>query len=114
MPTMRRSVGLSREALKGPTYTGPPALLSAVSYVNAREEHDSAQHFGESEALTEDDDARDHTGKRDQVLVDQDPVGTEVAYAPVPDSVSQRGGNERHVGNSNPRHCTYRFPLPAC
>ena len=43
---------------ESPTSTGTRLrLLSAVSQVYTREEHERAQHFGEPEALTEDDNA---------------------------------------------------------
>jgi hypothetical protein len=53
-----------------------------MGQVNACEEHDSAQYSGETETFSEHGDARNHAGERDQVLVDQDPVGTNAAYAP--------------------------------
>src|SRR3712207_4736556 len=104
---------VERGSEKSPTTSIGARFLSAMAQVNPCEEHDRTQRFGETEALIEDDDARDHTGERDQVLVDQDPVGTDAAYAPLPDSIPQSGGNECHVGNSDPRLSTYRSPLPA-
>jgi hypothetical protein len=58
VPTRRRSGGekaFEEGGSESPTSTG--TRLSAVSQVNTREEHERAQHFGKTEALTEDDDA---------------------------------------------------------
>jgi hypothetical protein len=61
VPTRRRSGG-GEGVLEGrsesPTSSSTGArLLSAVSQVNAREEHDCAQDFCDAKALPEDDDA---------------------------------------------------------
>src|SRR3712207_1781045 len=103
---------VERGSEKSPTTSNGARFLAAMGQVNACEENNCAQNFGETEALTEEDDARDHTGERDQVLVDQDPVGTDAAYAPLPDPIPQSGGKDCHVANSDPRRSTYRLPLP--
>jgi hypothetical protein len=60
VPTRRRSGG-GEGVLEGrsesPTSSTGARLLSAVSQVNAREEHDRAQDFCDAKALPEDDDA---------------------------------------------------------
>ena len=83
----------------------PPGCLPPPGEVDAKKDNRAAQNLVRREALPEQQHARRHADERDQVLVDEHPVGPDLRDTPLPGPEPEGRHQERGVGQGLPGPC---------